>query len=63
MKGEYKIMMLDNDKHVYTIHLDGESKTEAEALVKDLIQHGYMGKGITAQIHGNLLNIAVTITE
>lgn len=56
-------MMLEPDKHVYTLHLDGESKTEAEALITDLIQHGYMGKGITAQIHGNLLNIAVTITE
>jgi hypothetical protein len=53
--------MLDNDKHVYTIHLDEESKTEALALVTDLIQHGYIGNGLTAEIHHNMLNIAINI--
>lgn len=56
-------MMLENDKHIYTIRLDEESKTEALALVTDLIQHGYMGKGVNVQIHNNLLNISVNISN
>jgi hypothetical protein len=55
--------MLENDKHIYTIRLDEESKTEALALVTDLIQHGYMGKGVNVQIHNNLLNISVNVSN
>jgi hypothetical protein len=55
--------MLDNDKHIYTIILDEESKAEALSLITDLIQHGYMGKGVNVQIHNNLLNISVNVSN
>jgi hypothetical protein len=56
-------MMLDSDKHIYTVRLDDEGRAEALALIKDMEKQGYTGHGVTIQVHDDLLNISLDVAE